>query len=163
MSQFTIPRPVTGVALRTYLQAHVQEKIVPCKNQFLTVTRDLHVFKQAAAKRALFAIVSLRIPVGEAVYLDRAALSLFSPLYNRKMRASAAVVERITGLRGNHNDPSLVTLSSRRVAYSLHDSKFRYCVGETVYPAQGFSTLHGRCAGGIHFFLNVHDAYWYPG
>lgn len=43
-------------------------------------------------------------------------------------------------------------------ATSCHDRSFKYRVGETVYPTNGFALTDETCDSGIHFYMRKRDA-----
>lgn len=133
----------------TYLRSHTDSTdgtyyassaFNPLSN-FRKVVKPLHVFKVLGDTRC---IANLIIPIGETVFFD-------SSKWNcswRKARASSAYVHSIVDTTSGQ---MLMESASR------HDPQFVYHVGYRVYPDH-FDSYEDMCAGGIHFFVDIHDA-----
>ena len=67
----------------------------------------------------------------------------------RKCRCSKAKVVSITGIKSGKN---------YEVAFSRHDSRFLYRVGETVVPDSFDEDRWNECSNGIHFFITKQEA-----
>lgn len=67
----------------------------------------------------------------------------------RKCRCSKAKVVSITGIKSGKN---------YEVAFSQHDSRFLYRVGETVVPDSFDEDRWNECSNGIHFFITKQEA-----
>nr|DAG84204.1 MAG TPA: hypothetical protein [Caudoviricetes sp.] len=67
----------------------------------------------------------------------------------RKCRCSKAKVISITGI---------VTRQEYNEAFSQHDKKFVYRVGETVVPDSFDEDRWNECSNGIHFFITKQEA-----
>jgi len=95
---------------------------------------DLVVWKSARTADKERALVKLLIPADAAR----------SNATGRRCRASRAVVLEIVGAE---------------VAFSRHDARFVYRVGETVEPYNPFDPDRwNECTSGIHFFLTREEA-----
>lgn len=150
-----IPKPVTGDALKAYFMEHV----TPLKGSamldmdFYRVTKPLHVFKTTHNYGCT--ITNLIIPKGAIVYAPGGVFQVrlqLSKYYYRKMRASSAFV---------HSNYTRGTKKKVREAFSIYSPSFKYKEGTVVKPKSGFSREHSACDSGIHFFLNLYDAYHY--
>ncbi len=72
----------------------------------------------------------------------------FNVNISKKSRASHAYVVKIHG--------------EEKIAYSLHNQRFKYKVGETVRPEEQFDNCSDYvCGSGIHFFLDKEKAKTY--
>jgi hypothetical protein len=70
-----------------------------------------------------------------------------------KCRATSAKVLKIYNVASGE---------TRKVAYSMHDSTFKYEVGKTVAPHTVFEIKKIKaCSGGIHFFITKEEAISY--
>ena len=67
----------------------------------------------------------------------------------RKCRCSKAKVVSIIGIKSGKN---------YEVAFSRHDSRFLYRVGETVVPDSFDEDRWDECSNGIHFFITKQEA-----
>jgi hypothetical protein len=104
-----------------------------------TTTVDLTVYKKVyAAHTGQHLVAEMVIPAGTRV---RAAYG--------KCRAAKAVVKSIF---------SRSTGKEHKEAWSGHDCCFKYEVGKTVKPKNGFADWNDECAGGIHFFIDFDKA-----
>lgn len=143
----TVPR-VRHVDLLRYFMEHAeQDGPTGTRGCFYKVTKELKVFKKLRQER----IANLVIPVGALV---RAPHDAFNPHFCpivQKMRASNAFVHSISDKSGKAFD----------VGFSIWDRAFKYRTGSTICPEQGFSMEDLSCNSGIHFFLNLIDAYEY--
>lgn len=127
---------------------------------FYRVVKPLYTFKlvnvvsPVREKTLRRAIANLIIPAGAIVYADYRAFHERSDTNERKMRASKAYVYSI--------EPTSSSIKSKYVtAESRWDPRFKYYVGEMVEPAHQFSFAGNQCESGIHFFLNLYDAFYY--
>jgi hypothetical protein len=78
---------------------------------------------------------------------------------NKKCRASSAYVVAIYELGGKRENRKLGRKTKRRIAYSRHDTAFKYVVGKKVKPTLPFNRDHREeCSTGIHFFLTAKEA-----
>lgn len=149
-----IPDPVVGNDLLIYFKRHVKPSHDK-RFEFYTVVNDLCVFKKVLVCnnngfKTRSGIVNLIIPPGAYVYAPQCAFEVYANLglAYRKMRASHACVH------------SVVTITGQKVkrGYSSYQPEFEYTTGKLVIPQPGFCFDAQDCAGGIHFFLNLHDA-----
>lgn len=169
-----IPAP----QLRQYVEGHMEPMRVARLKQFRKTTLPVHGWKitSSAGKRGyLETITHLMFPVGTTMFVgDTEGFANQSYLY-RQWRANQAVVV------SNHavNRPSHAELHEIRKSgaafellafqnpdyavectLSIHDPQFEYRVGETVVPrGREFSFEEGYYGPGIHFFLDLYDAY----
>jgi hypothetical protein len=109
----------------------------------------------ARAKGASLAIAQTRIlPAGEIIGWKKLAEGKVAKLkipadsershaFGRKCRAEFAVV---------------LEISEGKSGFSMHDSAFKYVVGETVKCANWDKDWTNECGGGIHFFITKEEA-----
>lgn len=71
-----------------------------------------------------------------------------------KCRAERARVVKFTEVFRYNDDRKPTNI---KTAYSSHDRKFKYKIGETVKPDH-FGEARKQCAGGIHFFRTFKEA-----
>lgn len=152
----SLPKIVKGDALKNYFLEHVK---LTSKSGFYKVVKPLYVFKKTGA--AILSryyntgvVTNLIIPVGAIVYAPDCVWE--APQWNsalRKMRASKAIVHSQALCHGKR----------RQVDNSRSDycNSFIYKNGAVVKPWSKFSYESYQCASGIHFFLNLADAYRY--
>jgi hypothetical protein len=150
-----IPKPILGSALKAYFMEHV--KPIPQDTPgFYRVTRPLHVFKSTHQYRdGAFCITNLMIPKGAFIYAPDicfAAGHQPNEYHHRKMRASSASV---------HSNFTKRTKERVQEASSCYSPIFKYKEGTKVKPQMPFSHEPHTCDYGIHFFLNLYDAYNY--
>lgn len=148
---YTPPIPVTGMDLFEYFNEHVSTGNIRTAG-FFTLVRPMHVFKKIQyGHHYSAAIANLIIPAGAKVYCPENLFSQFSYSYNRKMRASEAHV---------HSIVTHYHLKTIQEGFSMYDNRFKYKTGENVVPASFSNRIH-TCVSGIHFFMNVSDAFYY--
>lgn len=148
----SIPSPLLGKDLAEYFKDHTRD--LGFRGMHL-VTKNLYVFKKVerhGTNGTQRCIANLIIPVGSTINVSSDYARNHPNVSLRKMRASCAKVKSI-----------FTCLTGKEVfsASSLYYPSFVYVSGETILPGQFFMN-YGTCAGGIHFFLNLHDAYYYP-
>lgn len=151
----SLPKIVKGPALKAYFLEHVKQA---SKSGFYKVVKPLHVFKKTldhsgwpALRRDV--VTNLIIPVGARVYAPDCAFLKEGSCDLRKMRASKAIVHSQALCHGKRRQ-----VDGSRSAYR---GSFIYKNGKTVKPEKSFSMKYDRCDSGIHFFLNLADAYRY--
>lgn len=116
---------------------------------FSKVKKPLFVFKKLANNL----IANLEIPVGQKVHASYIIKNgkLTPWLREWKLRASGAIVHSLCTREGD----------TRQRGYSKHDGNFVYRPGPELLKPDNFSLEPDECAGGIHFFLNLKDAWFY--
>lgn len=146
----SLPKIVKGDALKAYFLEHVKQT---SKSEFYKVVKPLYVFKKTY-KGGNDVVVNLIIPVGAKIYApDSAGWTVDECSGYRKMRASKAIVHSQALRHGSRRQVD----NSR----SGHNYSFIYKNGAVVKPEEEFSYESSQCASGIHFFLNLADAYHY--
>lgn len=137
---------------------------------FYVVNKPLKVWKKTYTEADHSCVVALEIPIGAKIYAN--LLTAYyqgvtnSQIDDRKMRASEAVVVkqfRIGEATGYGQFQGIVErkyTGYKEVKHtkSGHDNKFKYSVGKTVTPTDGFSLRDRVCESGVHFFVNLSDA-----
>lgn len=119
-----------GKPIKTFKKVYIKEG----KGKYSTLTK---------------AIIELLIPARATRYQPK----------NKKCRASSAHVIAIYEInKGRRN--SLGMKTKRRIAYSIHNPRFKYEVGKKVKPSgPRFNKDHTQeCEAGIHFFLTAKEA-----
>lgn len=148
---YSVPRPLMGLELQKYFMQFVDRAPVHGWH-FYRVHTDIPAFKKGRTLESdIPTIINLIIPAGSVIHAgfqcwDRSGID------NRKMRATAARVHSI-----------VLKSQSMQVqqCISLKDAGFLYTKGKLVTPTEKFDYTHTDCASGIHFFLNISDAYYY--
>lgn len=145
----SLPLEVRGPALKRYLQRHTNS----LKHRGMhIVKKDLKVFKKVYAfKNASPCIANLIIPTGAVIYTSTDWDYGCSTVGDRKMRASRAIVNSIARCQDGLNID---------IAYSSYCPSFVYKPGKILVPNY-FDLESDTCTGGIHFFLNLSDAFHY--
>lgn len=156
--QDSVPLPVVGQPLVLYFYDHVTP--LRCSPNFFLVKRDLKAFKKVfypLSDRSVKnnfgtgCVANLIIPAGSIIHAEPNYGNFSSSMDQRKMRASCAKVVSMArcsdGLAVNK-------------ARSNQDPLFYYTSGQTAIPTS-FSLNPVACSEGIHFFLNLHDAFDY--
>lgn len=108
-------------------------------------------------------IIQLEIPSGakvtngvEDVYFtnhDEQNLGKWTNVYVLKRRCSKAKVKNIWTIRNDR-----LYKCKTAIGHSYFCENFRYQIGETVRPANGFTESEDMCACGIHFFNTLREA-----
>lgn len=123
-------------------------------NSIVILKEDLIVYKKLRKDFTTY-IATLLIPKGSKVRLQNNKRSIRSC---RKMRADQAFVLSIFEYRWYK------TIDFQKVDYVTNyfeNKRLKYKTGEMVYPDK-FDLDHTvKCAGGIHFFLDLEDALCY--
>lgn len=146
-------------ALDRYLQTRTIKKNTRRKGNFSVVlgilTEDTLVYKEVyVGEQYDTAIVTLLAPKGAKIRWQATRLIHYPSMlevFRNKARCSEAKVLAITGHNGN----------KYLVGTSAWDRNFKYRVGETVKPVDGFEHSHEECSGGIHFFATKAEAKGY--
>lgn len=135
---------------------------------FYVVNKPLKVWKKTYTEADHNCVVALEIPVGAKIYANLLAKPwvTLTDMDDRKMRASEAIVVkqfRIGEATGYGKFQGIVEhkyTGYKEVKHtrSGHNNSFKYKVGETVKPVNGFSLSERICESGIHFFVNLSDA-----
>ncbi len=138
---------------------------------FYVVNKPLKVWKKTYTEADHNCVVALEIPVGAKIYANLLTAYYIqgvtkSQIDDRKMRASEAVVVkqfRIGEANGYGHFQGIVErkyTGYKEVKHtrSGHDNSFKYKVGKTVKPVNGFNLDDRICAAGVHFFVNLSDA-----
>lgn len=145
-----LPLSVKGQKLKDYFESFTTPLVD--KNLHLVI-RDLPVFKKAFRPGTTYScIVNLIIPTGALVHSEHEYWCECSNSDRRKMRASMAKIHTIVRII----DGKVI-----QKAESVHNYNFHYTSGKVITPENGFSIADAACAGGIHFFLNLKDAFEY--
>jgi hypothetical protein len=160
-----LPQPMMGLALLNYVKEHARPE--PTKTQdrpyrnvmlqghfcgFWRVTSPLTAFKKVYGPLSHGAIVNLILPVGAKFYAPSCVWNHTSSRGGRKMRANRAVTHSIALI---HNGEGL------KDARSSFDKDYVYAPGIVARPKPHFSSAYDQCDPGIHFFLNVVEAFDY--
>lgn len=179
----TLPRPIAGSELRSYLLDHIQEdrfekRYLGFLDRRGTLAKPFHFFKAAIdTSTNTRVIVNLVTPVGEVLDVQSDAWNGTRSLGawgNRKLRVQKALVHSIVKIECTptaipHNsffgqvlasagDTEFdVKYTSIKVCDSIYDRKFEYRVGKTVKPSDRSISLDPRHAG-IYGYANVYDA-----
>lgn len=148
----------SGEELKKYFLSHVQ--VYPKKSKmsifdvsmFYEVYVPIYAFKSLKGKALAF----LEIPVGAVVHAgyDLRTGDLLPSNSSWKLRASKARVHKIVSQKGKN----------RTQGRSTHNRNFQYFPnpGRVIKPVGApFSFEAGECKPGIHFFLNLKDAWKY--
>ena len=153
----SLPKIVKGPALKYYFLDRA--KPYPGRPGFYKVVKPLYVFKKTNSYDGrggcVEVITNLIIPVGAVVYApDSAWWVQYLDSRYRKMRASKAIVHSQALRHGSHRQ-----VDNSRSGY--YNYSFIYKNGTVVKPKERFSYESNQCDSGIHFFLNLADAYHY--
>lgn len=146
-----LPSLVTTKDLRKYFLEHVYG--VKGSGTLYVVHERLLVFKKVHSKDLNFdRIANLILRPGTVIHAPVSAWQYGEPNRHdkRKMRASMAYIDSIA-------DSETGRLINSAV--SEYDNSFKYVVDKTVFPEYSFDTSSHICTSGIHFYLNVKDAY----
>lgn len=151
------PDPVWGFELKKYfLEFATQDKNRSLG--FYRVHTDLPVFKKVLSQSLRdHAIANLIIPAGALIFAAERVWSDQTVLHDRKMRASKAFVHSI--VKADYDCSNTEIEITRAMSGWAHS--FIYAKGQTVKPLSAFDLYQNTCTSGIHFFLNVRDAYCY--
>lgn len=143
-----LPPRILPSQLKAYLQQHAKQN--PAKPWLWKVHTDLPVFKKVYEHRYYSVIANLIIPKGATI---RAGTSSWRhPKHKRKMRANRAMVHSLV-TRDTHEQTAK--------AHSNYAINFEYVPGKVVRPKKRFDWDDVECSTGIHFFLELKDAFLY--
>lgn len=134
------------------LNKYIRDRMEKTENtNIFRVTQPLYVFKKAKQNSSTRrnVIINLIIPVGALVHIPSNTRYGDVACFDRKMRASKAIVHSIVHEYGD---------CEFKQAVSDWNSSFQYKKGETVEPLRPFSIREGECRSGIHFFVSLTSA-----
>lgn len=160
-----LPKICKGEQLREYFLEYC--KPIPNKPDFYEVIKPLPAFKKAYKTEKAHhkwipggymnipVIVNLLIPKKAIIYADSECF-ITPHMYNRKMRCNIAETHSII------NKYTKKEYTEAKAEYTRYDKKpYIYRKNKIQKPQHRFSYQNDSCASGIHFFLNLTDAYCY--
>lgn len=142
-----------------YIREHTNDYSA-LQDTFVALNADMKVFKATRIitsekdlpVRSMSVVVNMILPAGTIVYIG----SDHSYSGNLKCRASRAMVIS----QYKRFDYSPINNSFPKLGATYPGGRSPYINGQMYWPA-AFSTEYQECAGGVHFFTTLYEAYRY--
>lgn len=161
MTQADIKFKYSNAAKLAYIRQHVDPSTKVKNSCIVTLNKDMKVFKQTIHARSgqQTVLVNMIIPAGATIHIGRGNVGCM------KCRADKAKVISQFGYDRwrdnytlNNSRPFEVLRSFPKMG--LGSTNFVYITSKDIVPDK-FAYVLQECAGGIHFFVTLQEAYWY--
>lgn len=140
----------------SYISNHTEDHVGEfC---FVRLNKDMKAFKHTVTHRHQNVVVNLIIPGGTKIFIGFARHdSQFM-----KCRAERAFVhsQSISEYQNSQNSMGVID-NSYSAWLAPCKQLFNYKNGAVVKPMQPFDNTNRECTSGIHFFVTLHEAYYY--